>query len=528
MSWRRSFSLLVALLLVAPTVHAQQPDTYANPLDVQLADPYVIKHDGTYYLYGTENADDGFMAWSSRDLVNWRDHGFIYDDRRPGGWARRAFWAPEMFQHNGRFYLHGSAKGRTGVHRLFVVEGDSPLGPFKDKHVPWFDDAAGGVIDGHIFKDTDGKLYLYYVLDCTEDRCGEIQVRPLNDDLSVAGEPTFCIKPSQSWEGDRWNEGPYVLKRGDTYVLMYSANGYMDPFYSVGFATSKSPLGPWKKSNQNPILKRNDDVYGTGHHSITSSPDGSETFIVYHAHQWRTSDPLGNSRRHLAIDRMTMTDGPDGPRFAVHGPTHAPQPMPAGAPPLVRGQDDEFDATTISRERWTIFQENPGTWRLANGRLLITMEDGDIHEERNDLHNLLLQYAPHGDFDVTTRVRVEPKRNYEQAYLTVWQDQHNFVKLSVIYDDGKVGAEVAVERDVKNVNRTNDVPLGPDMSLRISKRGDTYRFATSVDEKQWTNVGEPIEVKLIDLRIGIGATSPESNAGSPAAFDYVRFDVPPR
>lgn len=516
-------SMLLFMMLLASSAARGQVDTYANPLDVQIADPFVIRHDNTYYLYGTEDANRGFMGWSSDDLVNWRHHGMIYERRRDG-WPKRAFWAPEMFQHNGRFYLHGSARGQTGVHRIFLAESDSPLGPFTDRQVPWFDDADGGVIDSHIFRDTDGKLYLYYVLDCTEDRCGEIQVRPLNDDLTIAGESRFCIKPSQPWEGVRWNEAPYVIKRGDLYVLMYSANGFMDPWYAVGFATAKSPLGPWTKSDQNPILQRNDEVYGTGHHSMIESPDGSELFIVYHAHQWRTDSPHGNTRRHLAIDRMKISDTPDGPRFKVFGPTHTPQPLPSGAPPLVRGQDEEFDADRINR--WTIFQEDPDTWRLEDGRLVITMEDGDIHEERNDLRNLFLQYAPHGDFDVTTRVRASPQRNYEQAFLMVWQDQHNYVKLSMIHDDGTNGVEVAVERNVRNRNVTRPTELPPEMSLRISKRGDTYRFATSDDGRHWTPVGKPVEVKLIDLRIGIGATSPESDAGSPAAFDFVRFDVP--
>ena len=78
------------------------------------------------------------------------------------------------------------------------------------------------------------------------------------------------------------------------------------------------------------------------------------------------------------------------------------------------------------------------------------------------------------------------------------------------------------------MNNTSEVPLAPEMSLRISKRGDAYRFATSLDGEQWTTVGEPVEVNLTDRRIGIGAASPECEAASPAAFDYVRFEKPSR
>jgi GH43 family beta-xylosidase len=59
---------------------------------------------------------------------------------------------------------------------------------------------------------------------------------------------------------------------------------------SVGYATSKSPLGPFKKSDDNPILAKNVDkggiVTGTGHNSITYSPDGKEMFCVYHGQDY--------------------------------------------------------------------------------------------------------------------------------------------------------------------------------------------------------------------------------------------------
>ena len=47
----------------------------------------------------------------------------------------------------------------------------------------------------------------------------------------------------QEDSGARW----YVVKHGDTYYLMYSGNGATDTWYAVGYATSKSPLGPFEK-----------------------------------------------------------------------------------------------------------------------------------------------------------------------------------------------------------------------------------------------------------------------------------------
>src|ERR1044071_782174 len=54
--------------------------TYRNPLlpEVSMADPHVIRVDGTYYLYATTHTK-GYDAYTSRDLVNWTNAGRVCD-----------------------------------------------------------------------------------------------------------------------------------------------------------------------------------------------------------------------------------------------------------------------------------------------------------------------------------------------------------------------------------------------------------------------------------------------------------------
>ncbi len=109
---------------------------------------------------------------------------------------------------------------------------------------------------------------------------------------------------------------------------MYSANCYADSTYSIGYATAKSPLGPYNKYENNPILAadlRWDYVSGTGHNSITVSPDGSEMYIVYHTH---TMPGIGGGNRQINIDKMGFRK--DGSIY-VNGPTVTEQLMPAGS-----------------------------------------------------------------------------------------------------------------------------------------------------------------------------------------------------
>ena len=52
---------------------AENKKTYKNPI-CEGADPFVLLHDGKYYLYAT-NAKDGFKVSESDDLINWADRG---------------------------------------------------------------------------------------------------------------------------------------------------------------------------------------------------------------------------------------------------------------------------------------------------------------------------------------------------------------------------------------------------------------------------------------------------------------------
>ncbi|MGD8240976.1 MAG: glycoside hydrolase family 43 protein [Armatimonadota bacterium] len=338
---------LAVLLLPAAGAQAsgQSGPTYTNPVggDIRMGDPFVLLHEGTYYLYGT-TAGDGFKCWRSPDLVHWKPLGYAYR-RADDSWGRGSFWAPEVFRHRGRFYMAFSCRrDRDRGYRLCLAAADSPEGPFWEVHAPWCD-IGWSCIDAHVFIDDDGTPYLYFAKvgvvgepwkEPSEGYLyGMIYALRLEDDLSApAGEPVLCVRAEQEWEDpdsmhSRCNEGAFVLKRGGRYYMTYSAGHYASPRYGIGCATAPSPLGPWTKSSSNPLActRREIGVSGPGHNSITTSPDGTQLFMVYHAHA-DPKQPSGN--RTVNIDRIVF-DG-DGDMKLI-GPTRTPQPMPSGAAP---------------------------------------------------------------------------------------------------------------------------------------------------------------------------------------------------
>lgn len=294
----RPISLLVAALficVVAP-VGAQTPATqpmrtYRNPIIDRLgpADPTVIRHDGQYYLYPTLDGK-GYDVFVSDDLVHWEQKPKCFTDPRGG------VWAPDVFHHekgDGKFYLYYTVNKPGGGKQIGVAVADGPLGPFKDRG-----NLVDRSIDAHLFRDDDGALYLYYV----EIEGGfKIKVQPMADPLTKKGEPTEVIRPTVAWERKQVavTEGPWMLKHKGLYYLMYSGSGADGPDYGIGYATSKSPQGPFTKHAGNPIAQRGNGVLGPGHHCVVTGPDG-KLWMVYHQ---KKGDKIGWDR-FLTIDPM--------------------------------------------------------------------------------------------------------------------------------------------------------------------------------------------------------------------------------
>jgi len=312
--------------------------TYTNPVgdsSVVMGDPFALRYEGKYYLFGTTSPSEGFECYQSTDLVHWTKSGWALR-KTATSWADDLFWAPEVRFYQGKFYMTYSGKVRgSDPARLLMglAVSERPEGPYRDLHAPWFD-AGYSAIDGDIFVDTDGSPYLYFSRNGSQDgyAYGIVYGVALKRDLSgPVGAPVKLLEASQPWERINWkenrcNEGPTVIKHRGKYYMTYSANDTSRPGYGVGVAVADGPLGPWVKSSKNPILASNlaIGVSSPGHNSLTLSPDGKEMFIVYHTHL-DAAKPMGD--RVVNIDRIVF-DGSGG--MNVIGPTRRPQRMPSG------------------------------------------------------------------------------------------------------------------------------------------------------------------------------------------------------
>src|SRR5688500_16813498 len=181
--------------------------TYTNPVwPHYFADPFVLKTNGEYYAYGTAPADEQgkhFPVLRSRDLVTWEyvSHALV-PLTTPRGFN---YWAPEVAEKEGRFYLFYSASTSESdeTHRLRVAVAEHPAGPFRDSGKLLLPD-AGFSIDASPFRDPrTGKWYLYFAADYTNDEPygTGLAVAPLSDDLmSVTERPRVVVRATCPWQ----------------------------------------------------------------------------------------------------------------------------------------------------------------------------------------------------------------------------------------------------------------------------------------------------------------------------------------
>lgn len=322
--------------------------TYSNPVwDGYLADPFVLKHNGEYWAYGTSDQQKNgrwFPVLHSTDLIRWEYLGGALEPvRHPYAWA---YWAPEIVHRDGTFYMYYSAAIGTGdeSHRLRVATADRLEGPFRDAgqiRLP----QDGFSIDAHPFQDPkDGQRYLFFAKDFFDERVGTgVAVVPLADDMiTPLDQPRTVIRASSDWHiyqrnrsiygrtWDAWHtiEGPFVLFHNNLYYCLYSGGSWQTSDYGVGFGVAEHPLGPYRDewNVEGPSVLRGipDQVPGPGHCSVVRAIDEQTELLVYHA--W---NPAGTMRR-MCIDPLVWAPHQDYDHPRCEGPTFEPQTVELG------------------------------------------------------------------------------------------------------------------------------------------------------------------------------------------------------
>ena len=230
------------------------------------SDPAPMVHDGMMYVYTGHDEDGADFFWmqewrvySTRDMVNWQDHGSPLA-LESFSWADDRAWASQCCERNGRFYWYICAHSKlSGGMAIGVAVADTPVGPFRDAiGKPLFENGSWDHIDPTVMIDDDGQAWLawgnprVYILKLNEDMVSiDGEVKTLDMTEEAFGSPTMRERVKGREYRDSYVEGPWLRKvdsskykvdSNKAYQLLYAAGGVPE---HISYSTAPSPLGPW-------------------------------------------------------------------------------------------------------------------------------------------------------------------------------------------------------------------------------------------------------------------------------------------
>jgi xylan 1,4-beta-xylosidase len=415
---------------------------YTNPMTLPsqfadgIGDPFVMKYNGTFYLYSsTGGGNTGFKCWSSTDLANWTYAGLCSTES-----ITFDGYASEVVYWNGTFYMYTSPGGAG--HR--VLTSTSPTGPFTV--------ATGNLghsIDGSVFIEDNGSWYFL-----SAGGSG-INSAPMSNPTTIG---TDVLLGGTQISG-QWTEAPTLIKRNGIYYLTATGNHVLSPGYRVNVATNTAgPTSSFTQGNTNPIILNSEGSHiALGHSSFFIGPDLDTYYATYH-------NLLVGSGRQVNFDAV----GWNGDKMVVYGPTD--WSMQNAALP---NYEDRFNRASIGAGYSNL---NGGAWGITSSFLTqSTKGSGAFFVEYENTLTTASDYTAEYNVQETSRGTIAPKLGAVYGYV----DASNY---GVAIING-VTKQLETEQLVGGVWSTQvltSLPASFDSTklhtIRVEKSGTTYKF----------------------------------------------------
>ena len=493
----RTAFIVLLLALFMGSAAAQRRSTYTNPaMAGDFPDPSVIRVGQDYWAAATSSEwGPQFPILHSRDLVNWQLVGSVFRTRP--AWSVGSYWAPEISQDRGKFFIYYAARKKGGPLCVAVATALRPQGPYTD-HGPLVCQEVGS-IDGFPVTDENGQRYLLW----KEDGNSVSKPTPIwaqrlsSDGTRLVGERRELFHNDQAWEkhaslpyGDLV-EGPAVIRHGGWFYIFYSGNFCCarECNYQLGVARSRKLLGPWEKNPGNPILRGNETWKCPGHGTIVEDTRGRD-FLLYHA--YKTDDFVYVGRQAL-LDEIswgadawpTINDG-RGPSVTANSPFNVAQHN------TEYSFFDEFTTPTLGPGwQWPVANEPAARVEPAGGGWLVLAPTKEHATEQTGA--VFARSTTTGDYVATTVVDRRGLSQRERVGLSAYGDGENALGVSVD-NRGAVYVWRREKNDYKESFVFSNLLSYSLARLRMTVReGHLYRFAVSGDGRKWQDVGNEMD-----------------------------------
>ncbi|MDQ6652986.1 MAG: family 43 glycosylhydrolase [Acidobacteriota bacterium] len=497
----------------------QRPTTYTNPVIAgDFPDPSVIRVGQEYWATATSGGWAPHLPiLRSRNLVNWEVVGAVF--MKAPAWAKGDFWAPELSEDRGRFYVYYAARrndgpGKKGTLCVAVATSNAPDGLYTD-HGPLVCQDIGS-IDPMTVRDEKNQRYLIWKEDGNDrNQPTPIWAQPLSEDgLKLTGKRREILRNNSGWEGPVV-EGSYILRHGDWFYHFYSGNACCGRRcnYALGVARSRRLLGPWEKNPVNPILSANDTWQCPGHGSIVTAPDG-RTFLLYHSYRRRVD--AFNVGREALLDEVKWK--PDGWPIINNG--NGPSTLAASPIEVTQGNRtaflDEFRLTEDSGWQWPMYSGQNA--RTEDGFLRLEVTAAPSSDDWTGA--VFARRTTSGDYAATTALDLAtlPARTHAGLAAFSWRNW----AVGIAVGEGKLFVWRR-EGNTEEVLITQATSLSKLIYLRMNASdGEKYDFAYSSDGRNWQQLGQPVDGSYIEgAHVALTVGGP---VHSVARFDWLRIE----
>lgn len=511
-------TLTVFLLVSCLTgITGQQRAVYENPVIAgDFPDPSIIRVRQDYWATTTSGAwEPEFPILHSRDMVKWEIVGAVF--RHRPAWAARDFWAPEISEYRGRYFVYYTARKKNGPLCVAVASAAKPEGPYTDYGPLVCQDI--GSIDAMAVEDERNERYLVWKEDGnSRNQPTPIWAQKLNEDGTklVGSKKELIRNDPKSWEGGVV-EGAFILRHGEWFYLFYSGNACCGRRcnYALGVARSRKLLGPWEKNPANPLLAENQTWQCPGHGSIVADDEG-RNFLLYHA--YKKSEEAFYIGREAMLDEVMWSANGWPTINNGKGPSgRAPAPLNVAEHPSDNSFFDEFDSSTL-KPGWQWPQESEPAIRIettAGGRLVLSSV-GD--HAADSISAVLSRPTTSANYVATTLIASSEMKPGTLAGLSAYNGRDD--ALGIMVGNGQILIYMR-ESKKHQVIKMVKAPQTSLLYLRmVVTDGSHYRFAFSSDGRTWQDVGDEVNGSFLEaVRISLTVGGAE---GAAAKFEWIR------
>lgn len=208
--------------------------------DIHIRDPFILVHNGTYYMYGTRGKNfgigvGGVDVYKGTDLENWSDPIEVFNSVKHS-LNDGSNWAPEVHEYKGKFYMFATFVKKNGLRGTYILVSDSPEGEFVpltgEAITPW----EWECLDGTFYVE-DGVPYCIFCHEHTQIYDGTVEYIRLSPDLKKAEtQPVTLFKGSSFLKREATEkehnvtDGPFLFKKENGKLIMIWStcfNGYL-------------------------------------------------------------------------------------------------------------------------------------------------------------------------------------------------------------------------------------------------------------------------------------------------------------